>query len=121
MTIIPGQGAIIMIDAEPHAGHKMGGHDPSTDNIQRPAIVLSSSAYNSATGMVMVMLVSTGEYAKRYPHEVLTDKKSGIHGSIVTWEVACYDFDARNGRTVGQVTPQLLSKLQKHLLNIYAL
>ena len=87
MKIIPGQGASIMIDAESHAGHAMGGLDPSIDNIQRPAIVLSSSAYNSATGMVM--LVSTGEYAKRYPHEVLIDKKSGIHGSIVTWQVAC--------------------------------
>jgi mRNA interferase MazF len=29
------QGDIVYLDADPHAGHEMGGHSPATGNVRR--------------------------------------------------------------------------------------
>jgi len=35
----PKKGDIIIADAEPHAGHEMGGHNPKKGNIRRHYVV----------------------------------------------------------------------------------
>ncbi|WP_302051009.1 hypothetical protein [Lactobacillus helveticus] len=42
-----------MIDAEPHAGHEMGGHNPEEGNIRRRYLVVSRYQYNAKSGLVV--------------------------------------------------------------------
>jgi len=45
MVFIPAQGDVISIDFDPQSGHEQAG--------RRPALVLSTSAYNDSTGLAV--------------------------------------------------------------------
>ena len=59
----PKKGDIIIADAERHAGHEMGGHNPKKGNIRRYYVVMSTSAYNEATHMFIGMPITTANYS----------------------------------------------------------
>ena len=59
----PKKGDIIIADAEPHAGHEMGGRNPKKGNIRRHYVVMSTSAYNEATHMFIGMPITTANYS----------------------------------------------------------
>lgn len=59
----PKKGDIIIADAELHAGHEMGGHNPKKGNIRRHYVVMSTSAYNEATHIFIGMLITSTNYA----------------------------------------------------------
>lgn len=99
--IIPKQGDLIWIDAEPHAGKEYGGHDPAKNNNRRPMLVISSDIYNERTGFVSVFPI-THHVPSRFPMK----KKihvDNIDGYIVFAGLLGYDFEARHGKIVGQV------------------
>ena len=52
MKAYPKQGDFVFMDAEPHAGHEIGGHDPENQNDRRPYLVLSKEVFNYKTGSV---------------------------------------------------------------------
>lgn len=110
--VIPKQGDIIWIDAEPHAGREEGGHAPQHGNIQRPAIVISNDAYNEKTGLVICMPITHD--IKKNNNDLyyqIADIPSGVFGSVITYIMSNYDFSSRHGKVVGHVNDKDLDKL----------
>ena len=58
---VPDVGDIVWLAFDPQAGHEQAGH--------RPALVLSPSAYNGKTGLMLCCPMTT--HVKGYPFEVL--------------------------------------------------
>lgn len=115
--IYPKKGDIVVADAEPHSGHEMGGHNPKTGNIRRHYVVMSTTEYNEATHMFIGMPITTSDkYAnnRRYkPILIPGDKRSGVKGYIVLWQLQNFDFDSRNGEIVNHINIQLMDELQQ--------
>ena len=118
--IVPRQGDIVFIDAEPHAGREEGGHNPATGNVQRPLIVLSNNDYNKYSGMVIgMMLTSTPRKLDPGFNRSFLDVDSGVHGQIIMWQLPNLDFKARNAKIVGRVSDKLLNELRQRAKDIF--
>lgn len=59
---LPEQKDVVVVDAEPHLGREYDGHSASTGNVRRHMVVMSSSSYTRATGMVSRGLLHCGNY-----------------------------------------------------------
>lgn len=112
--IYPKKGDIVVVDAEPHSGHEMGGHNPKSGNIRRHYVVMSTTEYNEATHMFIGMPIMTSDKYKGNPHYkpilIPGDSDSGVKGYVVLWQLQ--NFESRNGRIVNHINIQLLDKLQ---------
>lgn len=116
--ILPNKGDIVIVDAEPHAGHEMGGHDPSTNNIRRHYVVMSTSSYNYATKMFIGLPITTADYSNnpRYmPILVNGADGSGVKGYVVLWQLQNFDFIARNGKVVNHLNQKKIDQLQRYV------
>jgi len=115
----PKQGDLIFIDAESHAGHEEGGHNPQTGNIRRPMVVLSNTKYNQLTGMVVCMPI-TSKARSNYKLAVpIRDSASGVEGTVITYQIPNYDYEARNGEVVGHISSSMLNKLRELAKSIF--
>lgn len=113
-TVAPKQGDIITIDAEPHSGKEYGGHDARNNNIRRHMVVISNSAYNKHTGMIIGMPITTSSRYKndeRFKPILIPDRENGVKGYICLWQCQNYDFVHRNGKIVNCVSKPLLEEL----------
>lgn len=113
--ILPNKGDIIIADAEPHAGHEMGGHAPSKNNIRRHYVVMSTSAYNHATNMFIGLPITTSNYSnnpKYMPILVNGSNGDGVKGYIVLWQLQNFDFVARHGKVVNHLDQKKIDQLQ---------
>lgn len=114
----PHKGDVIIADAEPHAGHEMGGHNPQQNNIRRHYVVMSTSAYNAATKMFIGMPITTSNYQNnpRYlPILINGSNGTGVKGFVVLWQLQNFDYQARNGRVVNRVSSRTLKILQQYV------
>jgi mRNA interferase MazF len=75
---------VAWIDLDPTAGHEQRG--------KRPALVLSPSAYNGITGLVIACAMTSKQ--KGYPFEV--EMPDG--GIVLADQVRCLDWRVRNAR-----------------------
>lgn len=80
---VPEAGDIIWIEFDPQAGHEQAGH--------RPAVVLSPSAYNGLTGLLLCVPMTTRE--KGYRFEVPIAGRRG--GAALADQVKSFDWRAR--------------------------
>ncbi|WP_125582235.1 type II toxin-antitoxin system PemK/MazF family toxin [Levilactobacillus cerevisiae] len=115
----PKQGDLIFIDAEPHVGHEEGGHSPQTGNIRRPMVVISNNGYNLSMGMVVCMPITSKIKTDERIYSPIVDHDSGISGSIITYQVPNYDFNARHGEIVGHIHAKLLNELLQKVKRIF--
>lgn len=116
--ILPKKGDIIVADAEPHAGHEMGGHDPKKGNVRRHYVVMSSDDYNIATRMFIGMPITTTDHENnpRYlPILINGSNGTGVKGYIVLWQLQNFDYVARNGKIVNAVSRKTQKLLQKYV------
>lgn len=114
----PQKGDVIIADAEPHSGHEMGGHNPQIGNIRRHYVVMSTTAYNKATHMFIGMPITTANYANnpRYlPILINGTRGTGVKGYVVLWQLQNFDFEARNGKIVNQISAKELQTLQRYV------
>lgn len=96
------QGDIIIIDAEPHAGKEIVGHNPKQGNIRRPFIVLSNYNYNRLTHLVQVMPIT--RVHKESPLRLrIVDYATKINGDVLTHQLPMYSFEARHGEVIGHL------------------
>jgi Growth inhibitor len=120
----PIQGDIIFIDAEPHAGHELGGHSVELTNIRRPMVVLSDSDYNNYTGLVSGMPITSHKFMENFDdnsYVPIIDIDSGVRGNVVTYYLPSYDFSARHGEIVGHVSDKILTELLNDVKNLFNL
>ena len=117
--VTPKQGDLIFIDAEPHAGHEEGGHRPQSGHIRRPMVVLSNDGYNQAMGMIIGMPITSKVKHDHRIYVPVDDHASGISGSIITFQLPNYNFDARHGEIVGHVSASMLNELISRTKTIF--
>lgn len=113
------QGDIIIIDAEPHAGKEIGGHNPKQGNIRRPFIVLSNYNYNRLTHLVQVMPIT--HVHKESPLRLrIVDYATKINGDVLTHQLPMYSFEARHGEVIGHLNDTaMLRELLRRTRNMF--
>lgn len=114
------QGDIIVVDAEPHTRHEMGGHDPKQGNIRRHFLVVSRYEYNRRARLVCGLAITHNhvESPFRFP---IVDFESGTNGDALLLQLLTYDFVARNGKVIGHLHDKgQLSRIIDQVGNIFA-
>ncbi len=100
---VPEAGDIVWIALGPQAGHEQAGH--------RPAVVLSPSAYNVRSGLIVCCPTTTR--VKNYPFEV---RLSGEPVSVVLADqVKSLDWRARRAKKKGRAFPAELAEIRSKL------
>ncbi|WP_295746288.1 type II toxin-antitoxin system PemK/MazF family toxin [uncultured Limosilactobacillus sp.] len=118
---MPHKGNVIIADAEPHAGHEMGGHNPRQGNIRRHYVVMSTDAYSQATGMFVGFPITTVDRHNnpRYlPLLINGSNGTGVKGYVVLWQLQNFDFQSRHGTVVNHLSPAVLKQLQQYVNDI---
>lgn len=98
---IPDAGDIVWLHFNPQAGHEQAGH--------RPAVVISPSAYNAKTGLMLCCPMTT--QIKAYPFEVLIAGKS--LSAVLADQIKSLDWGAGKVKLKGKVTLTELSLIRK--------
>ena len=101
---VPEAGDVVWLDFDPQAGHEQAGH--------RPALVLSPSAYNAKTGLMLCCPMTT--QIKGYPFEVLI--AGNRDSAALADQVKSLDWVARRARRKGKVSPAELAEARGKIL-----
>jgi mRNA interferase MazF len=97
---VPEAGDIVWLQFDPQAGHEQAGH--------RPALVLSPSAYNAKTGLMLCCPMTT--QLKGYPFEV---RIAGTRNSAaLADQVKSLDWGVRRASRKGAVSAAELSEVR---------
>jgi mRNA interferase MazF len=106
---VPEAGDIVWLNFDPQTGHEQAGH--------RPALVVSSSAYNSKTGLMLCCPMTT--QVKGYPFEVTI---AGARlGSALADQVKSLDWVARKARYKGKVSTGELREVRAKIAALVGL
>lgn len=104
---IPEAGDIVWIDFSPTRGHEQS-------NI-RPALVLSTQAYNEKTNLAVLCPVTS--VAKDYPFEVeLISKK--VTGVVLADHIRSVDWRERGARYISKVSEATLLEVREKLTTL---
>jgi mRNA interferase MazF len=90
MAYVPAQGDVISIDFDPQSGHEQAG--------RRPALVLSSFAYNKLTGLAVMCPIT--KKGKAYKFEVLIPEGCAVYGVILADQVKSMSWLTRDTQYV---------------------
>jgi mRNA interferase MazF len=101
---VPDQGDIVWLHFDPHAGHEQAGH--------RPAMVLSPSAYNGKTGLMLCCPMTT--QIKGYPFEVLVSGRPP--SAALADQVKSLDWVVRKAKKKAQATPEEVAEVRAKIL-----
>jgi mRNA interferase MazF len=97
---VPDAGNIVWLNFTPQAGHEQAGH--------RPALVLSPSAYNAKTSLMICCPLTT--QVKGYPFEVLIGGTPPT--AVLADQVKSVDWRSRNARSKGRVSLEQLAEVR---------
>lgn len=113
------QGDLIMIDAEPHASHEMGGHNPENNNIRRPFLVMSRAGYSDKSGLVVGLAITHIHRDSPFRFSII-DFESKIDGDTLLLQLLSYDFLARHGKIIGHIhSERQFKSILKQVQNIF--
>jgi mRNA interferase ChpB len=105
------RGDIYLVSLDPALGHEQRG--------QRPVLVISPTAFNEATKLPVVLpITSGGEFARRIGFAV---PLSGIQttGVVRCDQPRVLDIEARGGRKVGTLPPELLAEVLAKTVTLF--
>ncbi len=88
---VPDEGDIVWLNFTPQSGHEQAG--------RRPALVLTPTAYNSRTGLLVCVPIT--QQIKGYPFEVLL-AGSGATGAALADQVKSLDWKSRQAERKGR-------------------
>jgi len=102
-SYVPDAGDIVWVTFSPQAGHEQAGH--------RPAVVLSPSAYNAKTSLMLCCPMTTR--IKSYPFEV---RIAGPTPSVaLADQVRSLDWRQRRAKKKGAVSADELAEIRAKL------
>ena len=101
---IPDAGDIVWLQFDPQAGHEQAGH--------RPALVISPTAYNGKTGLMLCCPMTT--QIKGYPFEVLI--AGSRPGVALADQVKSLDWGVRKAKYKGKVSVAELAEVRAKVL-----
>ena len=119
------QGDIIIINAEPHSGMEMGGHN--RQHIRRPMLVLSNNYYNHNPYMSLLigMPITSVDHHDPTKYFKLTPNlliNNNVHGYVVMWQMQNFDYNTRHGKVVdhlrGIESIKSLSQAGKDMIDV---
>ena len=99
-SYVPNAGDIVWLSFDPQAGHEQAGH--------RPAVVLSPSAYNAKTSL-MICCPMTSQI-KNYPFEVCIAGASP--SAVLADQVKSLDWRKRGARRKGTISAAELAEVR---------
>jgi len=97
---VPERGDVVWLNFTPQAGLEQAGH--------RPALVLSPSAYNGKTGLMLCCPITS--QVKGYPFEVPLDANAGARGVVLSDQVKSLDWRARRARRKGATSKDMVDR-----------
>ncbi len=104
---IPEQGDIVFVDFSPTSGHEQKG--------MRPAVILSKGIFNKASGMALVVPITSQQ--KGYPFEVVLRSKK-VSGVALADQIRSIDYVARHARHVGTVSDVVFMEIKMKFLSL---
>jgi mRNA interferase MazF len=105
---VPRRGDIVRMNFDPQLGREQAG--------RRPALVLSSAAYNRPSGLVIVCPITNEE--KGYPFEVKIPENDWVSGVILADHLKSLDWAERKVEFVCTLAPELLEDVVQRVLAI---
>jgi mRNA interferase MazF len=100
-SYVPDIGDIIWLDFDPSAGHEQAGH--------RPALVLSPKLYNTKTGLLICVPLTS--QVKGFPFEVELQHKT-IQGVALADQVKSLDWTVRHAQKKGKASNDVVNKVR---------
>src|SRR5207247_7918738 len=97
---VPDSGDIVWIDFTPQAGREQAGH--------RPALVLSPSAYNAKTSLMLCCPMTT--QIKHYPFEVPI--AAAVPSVVLCDQIKSVDWRVRKVKRKGKVSAEELAEVR---------
>jgi mRNA interferase MazF len=107
---VPERGDLVFLDFDPQAGHEQ--------MKRRPALVLSSAAFNAAFGLAFVAPVTTKP--KGHAFELPLPPQAGIKGAVMVQQLKSFDWRVRRARLAGKVPPEILAAATEIINDIIA-
>ena len=98
MDYVPKRGDAVWINFNPQVGHEQAG--------RRPAIVLTSFAYNRRIGLALFCPITN--QAKGYPFEVALPQGVGVTGVILADQVKSLAWRARNAMYITTLPDEII-------------
>jgi mRNA interferase MazF len=98
----PNRGDIVLLSFDPTQGHEQRG--------TRPAFVISPQIYNSRSGLLLAMPITSN--SKGYPFEVELPSGLGTRGVILADQVRCLDWRIRRARFLEAAPTDLIQEVQ---------
>ena len=99
-SYVPDAGDIVWLSFDPQAGHEQAGH--------RPAVVLSPSAYNAKTSLMICCPLTS--QIKNYPFEVRIVGASP--SAVLADQVKSLDWRKRGARRKGTISAAELAEVR---------
>lgn len=104
-SFIPDRGDIVWVSLNPQAGHEQAG--------RRPVLILSPRSYNAKVGLAILCPLTN--QIKGYPFEVLLPAGLKAQGAVLSDQVKCLDWKAREAEFIcklpHEITTDVLMKL----------
>ncbi len=97
---VPERGDVVWLQFDPQAGHEQAG--------QRPALVISPSAYNGRVGLALLCPITSQR--KGYPFEVVLPSGLAIQGVVLADQIKSLDWRIRRVARVESVPPDVLEE-----------
>lgn len=94
-----------MLNFTPHAGHEQGG--------RRPALVLTSAAYNASAGLMIAAPITSR--VKGYPFEVPLPTGGEVYGVVLSDHARSVDWQARLAVFAAIAPEQVLEEVSAKL------
>lgn len=101
MSYTPDRGDVVWLDFTPHAGHEMAG--------RHPAVVLTPSAYSVATGLALVVPLTTKGKGGTFEVPVVGARKA--KGVALANELRTIDYEARHAERFDTCPPAVLDRI----------
>ncbi|MCM3710590.1 endoribonuclease MazF [Sporosarcina luteola] len=102
---VPERGDLIWLSFSPQSGAEQAG--------RRPAIVLSPSAYNEKSGLVLVCPVTSKQ--KGYPFEVMLKDSLKTSGTVLSDQVLSLDWRAREASFIEHIDEAALADILENV------
>ena len=97
----PLQGDFVTVTFDPQAGHEQKG--------RRPALVVSVSAFNRATGLAFCCPITNTE--RKTPFHVGVPAEAGLTGFVMCEQMKSVDFRARDLKRIGSAPQEFLEEV----------
>ena len=105
---VPQRGDVVWISLNPQAGHDQAG--------RRPAVVVSPGSYNAKTGLALLCPITS--QVKGYPFEVRLPEGLPATGAVLSDQVKCLDWRARQAELLCRLPPETIDEVLRKLATL---